>query len=213
MLTDWLVKRLTPCKRVTARWVDLARAIQTFWESNFDGELDTCSRLNSIYTADLAGKRRIVAELGDYFQAGDAEISIPLLVAVRKLELAMKDTDYLIRAAIQRKESTLSDADQVKWLPLWALESDGAYGTQFHHEGIGIPDGAYLTSRGILWTTRAQMIQEDLDIDMLVRTIKPLHITYDGLQSSDPGFWASANLITQAGEHVLTGDGNNVVTE
>jgi len=341
-MLDWLVKRLTPAKRGVARWTELGAAIQTFWETGFDPELEKIRRMNSIYTADADGQRRIVADLGDYFEPDQAEVSIPISVAMRKLELAMKDTDYPIRSAIQRiglEGSTVSApsvllldtggsgkvgelqarwdkganwqieistssgvpsadillADQngsgklgaiqaqivgaddegndvwfatvasvdgipspdlwlkdangtrksvlvkasiegvdgeggdswmltpgeseyiisgaVEWLPLWALEADGEYGSKFYNDATGIPDGAYLTSRGVILADLGAIDQDALTrIDTLVKKIKPLHIVYDGMIFIGTDFSQSFNLITEDGEHILTEDGDNIVT-
>jgi len=343
-MLDWMVKRLTPAKREVARWRDLGAALQTFWETLFDPELDKIRRMNSIYTADLDGQRRIVADLGDYFEPDQADISIPISVAMRKLELAMKDTDYPIRSAIQRiglegsiggssqslylldgggsgkvgrlqarwnrgaswqievqtvqgyepsdpilildkgesgrvgsiqaqiigenddhedmwyatvatadgvpspevwmkdvdgaRKSVLLEAEimvvdgdgvetwqllavrsryingeGVQWLPLWALESDGPYGTQFYNEAVGIPEGAYLTSRGVILADLRAIDQASLSrIDDLVRNIKPLHIVYDGMIFIGTDFSQSFNLIAESDEHILAEEGDNVIT-
>ena len=342
-MQDWLVKRLTPAKRTVSRWTEFGSVIQTFWETLFDPEFDRISRMSSIYTADADGQRRIIADLGDYFEPDQADISIPISVAMRKLELAMKDTDYPIMAAIRRiglegstgssstfirmldtggsgkvgelqarwnkgalwqievkttpeeptpdvfiqdkngsgsvgviqaqvigaddegndqwfamvssadgipspelwmkdvdgsRKSVLLEAsievvddggqsiwllraeqsryiqgEGVQWLPLWALESDGPYGTKFYNDAIGIPEGAYLTSRGVILADLRAVDQGSLDrIDTLIRKIKPLHIVYDGMIFTGTDFSQSFNIIAESGEHILTEEGDNIVT-
>ena len=181
-MIDWLKKRLSPVKRDTPRWMQLAEAMQEFWEENFDPDLDRMKRAKSIYTADPVDLQREIGELGDFFQALPKAEDLAIAVAWRKLELLFKDTEFIITSTFSRKFLGLD----VVWMPLWAKKTD-AYGDAFYPEDE-VPDFSdyYLTSRGRLKADIDEMTARGISIDDFVAhvdarmdTIKPLHIIYE----------------------------------
>lgn len=179
MLDNWLVKRLSPVKNRTPRWVQLAEALQELWVATFDAAFDKVTTLRSIYTADDDGQRKIIFELGSYFEDDLNADSRGVLVGMRKWELLRKDTETPIKNAIQRMGLT-----GIEWIPLWAKEADGAYGTAFYpiRTGETPPDGAYLTSRGKLLISKIDVTNDQIaSANALIIRIKPTHIVYEGV--------------------------------
>lgn len=199
-MIDWLKKRLSPVKIKTDRWAQLAEAIQEFWEDSFDPELEKVANLRSIYTAGEDGQKRIVSELGRYYEYDLPDKNIPISVALRKLELLQKDTKVPLVASLKRL------GIDSEWMPMYARRGE-AYGTAFYmdheidpawttntilhldgswHVSESSPekllDGVLLTSRGKLLINLASLSNTSL-IDTArdrVRKIKPLHIVFDG---------------------------------
>lgn len=204
-MIDWLKKRLSPVKKDSPRWKELAEAIQDFWAESFDPDYDVLAGLRSIYTADVANQRRIAVEMGHYFEDGIADENIPISVAVRKMELHQKETNV----PLERSMSRLGFA--AEWAPLYAPRGE-VYGTAFYTEDelemaglhldaevthldgswhIGASSALNLTSDGVYLTSRAKMVL-DLSsgraptlVDVARRRImqiKPLHIVFDGFK-------------------------------
>ena len=121
-MIDWLVKRLSPVKDKAARWVHLGEAIQEFWEEYFDPKLEELRGLRSIYTANEDGLKKLIAELGEFFEDTDK----PIAVAWRKLELKFKDREFILTSSFSRKFKGLP----VDWEPLYAPKAL-PYGTEF----------------------------------------------------------------------------------
>jgi hypothetical protein len=178
-MVNWLKKRLSPVKRDTAMWQELAEGIQEYWDTLFLSELVKAQNLRSVYSADGDGRRLIVAELGGYVEQDLLQENMPITVGVRKLEMHQKETDLLIRRTLQA-----AAVSGVQWLPLYALESDGAYGTKFYDGVIDlIPSGAYMTSRGKILIEQTLLNDPDKieKLESQVVKLKPLHIVYDGI--------------------------------
>ena len=178
-MIDWLVKRLSPVKDKAARWVHLGEAIQEFWEEYFDPKLEELRGLRSIYTANEDGLKKLIAELGEFFEDTDR----PIAVAWRKMELKFKDREFILTSSFSRKFKGLP----VDWEPLYAPKGS-SYGTEFVPEGLvdDISD-YFLTSRGILTVNTADLTERGYsvkdfldDAEVRVRRIKPLHIVFDG---------------------------------
>lgn len=126
-MTGWLQKRLSPVKDATERWVQFAQSIEQFWEENFDPEWQRLINLRSIYTADEAGKARIIADKGPYFEDEIPTVNVPFSVARREFELFQKETMFPLENTCRRLRIT---AD---WRPLFALVKD-TYGDAFYLE-------------------------------------------------------------------------------
>ncbi len=204
-MIDWLKKRLSPVKKDSSRWKELAEAIQDFWAENFDPGYNVLAGLRSIYTADSANQKRFLVEMGHYFEDGIAEENIPVSVAMRKMELHQKETNV----PLVRSMARIGFA--AEWAPLYAPRGE-VYGTSFYTEDeleaaglhldadvirldgswyIGDDSAVHLTSDGVYMTSRAKMII-DLStgrvpgmIDVARRRImqvKPLHIVFDGFK-------------------------------
>jgi len=103
-MIDWLKKRLSGSQKESDRYIELAEAIQEFWEQDFDPELEKIINLRSIYAADIEGQKEIVSELGGYYEYDLPDKNIPISVAFRKLELFQKDTEIPLVASLKRLE-------------------------------------------------------------------------------------------------------------
>jgi hypothetical protein len=204
-MIDWLKKRLSPVKKDSLRWKDLAEAIQEYWAENFDPQFDVLANLRSIYTADLTNQKRIVVEMGHYFEDGISDENIPVSVATRKMELHQKETNVPLVRAMSRIGFV------AEWAPLYAPRGE-IYGTAFYAEDeleaaglnidaevirldgewhIGEAPAVHLASDGVYLTSRAKMVLELSSgrapgmIDVARRRImqiKPLHIVFGGFK-------------------------------
>jgi hypothetical protein len=204
-MIDWLKKRLSPVKKDSSRWKELAEAIQEFWAENFDPDYNVLAGLRSIYTADVTNQKRFLVEMGHYFEDGIAEENIPVSIAMRKMELHQKETDVPLVRSMARIGFV------AEWAPLYAPRGN-IYGTAFYTEDeleaaglhidaevirldgswhIGDDPAVHLTLDSVYMTSRAKMII-DLSggrapgmIDVARRRImqiKPLHIVFDGFK-------------------------------
>lgn len=202
-MLDWLKKRLSPVKRDTPRWQQFAEAVQSFWGEEFDPEIDRARRMRSIYTADEDDARRIVRDLGWYYENDLDESSRILSVAQRKVELLQKDTAIPILNSIRRACPGI----EIEWKPLYARMGQ-IYGTEFFldhelHETwsvdgavklldgswaisadapVGLPEGVWMTSRAALHANLASLEDPSWLDRAKVRAnqIRPLHIVFDG---------------------------------
>ncbi|WP_292257020.1 hypothetical protein [Marinospirillum sp.] len=171
--------------------MQMAEAIQEFWDENFEPSVDQYERLRSIFTADEEGIDRRLAELGSKF-----EVALPILptsksvaYAMRGYEIHRKDRRSSIEQMLQRDFR----GAVISWLPLYAVIGE-PYGTRFLTEiemgELGIdPSEAYMTSRGKTLVNSpvakesgfsSDSIRAALDRKLL--EIKPAHIVYDGIQ-------------------------------
>jgi len=204
-MIDWLKKRLSPVKKDSPRWKELAESIQEFWADNFDPNYDVLAGLRSIYTADVTNQRRLAVEMGHYFEDGTSDENIPASVAMRKMELHQKETNVPLVRSMSRIGFV------AEWAPLYAPSGE-IYGTAFYTENeleanglridaemirldgswhVGDDPASHLTSDGVYMTSRAKMVL-DLSsgrvpamIDVARRRImqvKPLHIVFDGFK-------------------------------
>jgi hypothetical protein len=220
-MLNWLIKRLSPVKRDTPRWCDLAASLEEFWDEQFTPSFENTANLRSIYTADEAGQLRKISEFGTYYEQDMPAENRPVYFGMRKLEMLQKDTDAPVRMMMQRMG--LSD---VEWLPLYAL-SDDLYGARFYTEkdlvtlgitspGQDSPDvrrldgswkvgtvtpivlkraGSYLTSRARLGVNLTDFTNTSI-IPLLkerIRRIKPLHIVFDGMR-----YWIYFDITVKA---------------
>ncbi len=209
MALDWLKNRLTRVKRETPRWAELAEALETFWEAQFDAEYAKALTLRSIYTANSTDQQRMLAELGEFYERDLDDKNRAVAFAMRKLELLQKETTVLITNYIQRHGIATA-----KWESLYALKAE-VYGTRFltASELIAMGEvpgentlslrldgtwkvkslspvklssvGNYLTSRGRIICNLAEVERTAAfgELGAFVRRIKPLHIVYAGILS------------------------------
>lgn len=177
---DYLVKRLRPSHGKQSRWVELARALQEYWQYLFNIHFDELASTRSIYTATKAGQLRKIEEYGWYYEQDMPDSSRPVFLGMRRLEMLQKETDVPMMASIQRLGVT-----GCWWEPLLAVDSE-AYGTRFIHsidreKEYFDPDSLYLTSRGALMINPYKV--NDLSLlpktEQIISEVKPLHIIYD----------------------------------
>lgn len=190
-MEDWLLRRLSPVKDSDPRWTGLAKAIQTFWEDNFDSLHTGLVNLRSIYTMsgpDLALKMR---DKGSFFYPDwPTEFDQPLAVAWREGEILRKSTEYIIKSTFRRNFRNVS----IDWIPLYAPK-DEEYGTLFLTEKTvrflneSLAEDYWLTSRGVVSVDLESMYSGGSFtkstfspiVKRLINKLKPLHIVYDGI--------------------------------
>ena len=185
-MIDWLKKRLQTAKRNVQRWIDLAEALQEYWEDEFDSEAERLFNMRSIYTASYADLNRIMDGLGDYFSPYiGAEENKPIQIAWRRIELQAKETESLLQMALRRKFLGLD----ISWIPLYHQKT-ADYGTAFvrlSDIAAGSESDHFLTSRGKI------RIMTDT-MDKAVSVEYPLLTDSDGayLQDIDGNYLISA---------------------
>ena len=188
---NWLIKRLSPKRSENPRWVQMAEAIQEFWDENFEPSIEQYENLRSIFTADEEGIDQRLSELGSKF-----EVALPILptskavaYAMRGYEIHRKDRRISIEQILQRDFK----GAVVRWLPLYAVIGE-SYGTRFltdiEASEAGFTDSElYLTNRGKTLVNAPAAhdsgysnsdIQDAVDRKLV--EIKPLHIVYEGVQ-------------------------------
>jgi hypothetical protein len=179
-MINWLKKRLSPVKKDSSRWKELAEAIQEFWAENFDPDYDVIANLRSIYTADSTNQKKLLVEIGPYFEDGIAEENIPVSTAMRKMELHQKETDIpLVRAMVRL-------GVVAEWKPLYVLP-DADYGDAFYtNDQVAVlgesVDNCLLTSRGVLVIDMSSVPISEDTANLAVRrcrSLLPLHIVFD----------------------------------
>lgn len=179
MLIDWLKRRLSPTKRDTPKWTELAESLQEYWE-NFDTAFDLAAALRSIYEANTDGQKMILREMGSYYEDMMPDSNLPISVALRKLELSQKETDVPLRWTLRRLGL------KAEWIPLYMLPNSVVYGEAFYTkdeiENQEYPDNCLLTSRGLLQIDiSSEAVPEDT-LELAIRrcqNILPLHIVFD----------------------------------
>lgn len=192
MMINWLKKRLTARKGREPRHVQLAEAIETLWQEEYDPSVADLSNLRSVYTADEAGQKRILHELGGYVEREIQAENLPIMVGMRKLELRLKDTALPMENALRRLGFSVS------WEPLYArydeyetgpyytkrtlpLKLDGTWKVTANNPKL-LFEGVFMTSRGKLQVYSLGEVTPEMQelLGDLVRKVKPLHIVWDG---------------------------------
>jgi len=200
----WLTSRLSPVKADTQRWIDLAEAIEEFWEDGIDAAIDFMKSLISVFSVDSAGRELLLQNMGDYFYEDNLPSdNIPMSVMWRQHELFMKQSTTPLENALIRVGS------HAVWAPLWATEGD-SYENQFFLTGPELHntnylDGSwkvatpyerklwpmrYLTSRGVIMADLATIAADDHSYDDLIivrsraRMLRPAHIVIEGFRYS-----------------------------
>jgi len=118
MAENWLQNRLSPVKRDTDRWVELAQAIETFWQENFDDYSERLDSLKSIFLASRDDQLLILSELGKYYDIDLPDNNIPLAVIQRRMELFQKDTLVPLTESLKRACPGI----RTEWLPLYTFD-------------------------------------------------------------------------------------------
>lgn len=183
-MINWLKKRLSPVKKGTTRWKELAEAIEEFWTLYFDPDYDRLVALRSIYTADEEDQKAIIVEMGGFFEYDMPADNRPILVAQRKFDLEQKETTVPIDAALRRI------GFRGTYEALYA-RTDQRYGYKFYREAdlarLGIdPATCILTSRIALSLELDSRLVSMSTVELAlrrVRQIKPLHIIFEGLRA------------------------------
>lgn len=190
-MEDWLRRRLTPAKQKISRWNDLAKILETLWETFYDPEISRTQRLRSSYTADDQDLFKKIREMGDYFSFDLPKTEDrPVALAWRRLELEYKDVEFIVQSALRRHFGDFP----CTWYPLFA-PTNKPYGTEFvvgeylsrESDKNIAPEGYFLTSRGILGIDKRGLLVNNITKEefkkisypLIVRT-KPLHIVFDG---------------------------------
>lgn len=206
MADNWLQNRLSPVKKDTARWQELAQAIETFWQENFDDYSERLDSLKSIFLASRDDQLLILSELGKYYDIDLPDNNIPLAVIQRRMELFQKDTLVPLTESLKRACPGIT----VEWRPLYVsnhLEyDDHVFYTQAELERyrqwphyvdgtwavtnptrVFLTDNEtqfYLTSRGKIFIDETGIENPEL-IESTIRgriaLTKPLHIVFDGV--------------------------------
>ncbi len=209
MPDNWLQNRLSPVKKDTDRWLELARVIETFWQENFDATADRLDGFKSVFTASRADQLAILSELGKYYDIDLPDDNIPLAVIQRRMELFQKDTLVPLTESLKRACPGI----YTKWRPLYAI-SKRPYGDSFYTQkdlerygwwpnvvthtldgswNIITPNTVlvvsgdqqlYMTSRGKHYVDETN-IDEPENLESTIRDrillTKPLHIVFEGI--------------------------------
>lgn len=187
---SWLVKRLTPRQKKEPRWVQLAEAIEEFWDQNFEPAISDYENLRSAFTASKDGIDLKLAEAGIKFEAilPISPTGKAVAYAQRGYEIHRKDRKASLEQILQREFR----GSVFRWLPLYALPEE-EYGERFFTEieikemGL-LEDEIYLTSRGKALINVPSAHQSGLTkqevVDAVARNfdeVRPAHIVYDGV--------------------------------
>jgi len=137
MAENWLQNRLSPVKRDTDRWVELAQAIETFWQENFDGSSERLDSLKSIFLASRDDQLLILSELGKYYDIDLPDSNIPLAVIQRRMELFQKDTLVPLTESLKRACPGI----RTEWRPLFARHDKDYSDREFYTQAELIRNG------------------------------------------------------------------------
>lgn len=195
-MTDWLKNRLSPIKSETQRWLELADANESFWESLSDPDIVFLKSLRSIFSASPEGRVLLLREMGGFFEDNLPEENLPVALVWRRYELLKKETTVPLENMMKRLGT------EAKWEPCWALSSD-IYGSAFYIKSE-LPqtyrlDGSWTVNSPApkkLWPMQIMTSRAVLAIDLnavrsysghdLVRqralAIRPAHIVFDGFR-------------------------------
>lgn len=129
-MMDWLKKRLSPVKADAQRWTELSEVLQTTWDEMFSKVFADVANLRSIYTSSEAGQRKKLADYGLRYERNIDADHIPVMLAMRKLELLRKETELPTKLMVLR---SIGSSGEGILQPLYAL-SDAPYGSRFYTE-------------------------------------------------------------------------------
>lgn len=189
MAQNWLVERLTDNKKGSARWVELAQALEEYWETHFFDDLQVFEDSHNIFTASPEDLNKRIAELGDFFDVALPidESSKRLAVLWRKEEIHQKDTALLVESLLTRN----FNGTPAKWERVWA--PNGVYDRQHLYSTFELEvlnknkDDYWLTSRGKLLVDLGHLHRIGMTKSEFVaiarreiERVRPTHIVYDG---------------------------------
>lgn len=190
-MENWLVQRLAGSKKDTQRWVELAEALEEFWDKYFLPEVVRLENSRSLFTASDEDLEMRLEDMGDFFDVNLAvsEDSKPLAIAFRRDEIRYKNTEIPIQSILNRNFSGLD----THWLPLFAPVSGSYDEDNFFTEEDLINRGEdlndfFMTSRGTLWVdeghlrrlgyTRSEFARV---IESEIEKVRPVHIVFDNV--------------------------------
>jgi len=186
---SWLLERLTPYKQSQPRWADLARALETYWDTYNAPALDRIEAMRSVFSADEEDIRALLDEAGIKF-----EVAVPLVrenrafaYAWRAYEVHRKDRQATLEQILARDYS----GTFVRWMPLYAPRNL-PYGDMFLAEpevtamGMTRAD-VHDTYRGKVAANLTGLTASGIRKEAFrsavrrkVETLRPAHIVYDG---------------------------------
>lgn len=187
---NWLTSRLTPARAESERWVELAKAVETFWDTYFEPHADAYERSRSVFTADDADIDVKLAERGKKF-----EVALPITpsskamaYAMRSYEIHGKDQEDTLEVILQRDFGNVV----IRWMPLKAptdLPYSELFLTDVENQWIGYPeDRLWQTSRAKVLIDTSTALAFGLDrpavaaaLQRKLDELRPAHIVYDGL--------------------------------
>ena len=190
MDAGWLINRLTPARQNEARWVELAEALEKFWEENFyKTHRQELTDILSYYTSSKDDLLQLMTDMAAFFEGQMSQEDIALGLTWSHNELQLKEYADILASTLRRK---LGGAE-TEWVPMFA-EKSKTYGTSFKTqaevEGAGGSLGDwFMTSRGKIKVTSSTMRPYEIDalVDVInesVNRIKPLHIFFMGIISA-----------------------------
>ena len=108
---NWLTSRLTPANAQSERWTDLAKAVEAFWDHNFEPSMDAFERSRSVFTADDADITLKLAERGKKFEVAlpITPSSMAMAYAMRSYEIHQKDHQDALEIVLQRDFGNVRD--------------------------------------------------------------------------------------------------------
>ena len=186
-----MVNRLAGSKKNTQRWIELAEALEEFWDSYYLPNVEQLEDARSLFTASPADLDLRLQDMGDFFDVTlpVSEDSKPLAVVFRRDEIRYKDTALPITSIIKRNFKGL-DTD---WLPLFTRK-DGVYSEgklyteqELNDRGEDLDD-YYMTSRGTLWVDEGHLRRTEYtrnEFSAITRNeiekVRPVHIVFGGI--------------------------------
>lgn len=190
MADKWLVERLTKSKQSSPVWVELAEALEEFWDKNFFERLQTFEDSKNIFTANESHLNRKIAEFGDYF-----DTSLPIDTSGKRLSISWqrdnvheKDTIVPFLNALRVNFAGLG----VSWEPLFsAIDKPYAPDNLFTKEEVRLKGDSlhdyWMTSRGKIAVDLTHLHRLGMKKETFIATAKreikrlrPSHIVYDG---------------------------------
>ena len=187
---DWLIERLTDSKKGSPRWVELAAALEEYWDTHFFDGLQELENSRNLFTASSEQLDRIISEHGDFF---DVELPIDdsgkrLGIAWRREEIHKKNTDFPITSVLNRNFNGLRATWQHVYAPVTG-EYDRLH-LYTEHELKLLErnlDDYWFTSRGRLLVDLSDVRKAGMTKDEFllvahreIERVRPTHIVYDG---------------------------------
>lgn len=187
---NWLTSRLTPANAQSERWTDLAKAVEAFWDQNFEPSMDAFERSRSVFTADDADITLKLAERGKKFEVAlpITPSSMAMAYAMRSYEIHQKDHQDALEIVLQRDFGNVV----IRWMPLKApiaLPYGELFITDVENQWIGIPESElWQTSRAKVLVDTSAALAFGLDrpavaaaLQRKLDELRPAHIVYDGM--------------------------------
>lgn len=186
VVKHWLQDRLTGSKKTNRRWLDLAEALEGFWDQQYLPLAERVESCRSVFTASDEDLERRLEDLGDFFDVNlpASEGSRPLAIVFRRDEIRRKNTAVPMESILRRNFEGL----EAQWEPLWAPVA-GPYTPESmrRQREIEDPDAYYMTSRGLIVVNETQLRRMGIERAAFSRVavnevdkVRPAHIVYDG---------------------------------